>query len=88
MKFYVTIQYGKVLNSEQELTALLNQGIPQMLYMDNGPIARSLVFQKVMSYLGVEVKTHMAKGSDGRRVTARAKGKVERASFPQRQTDA
>lgn len=24
------------------------QGIPQMLYMDNGPIARSLVFQKVM----------------------------------------
>ncbi len=54
------------------------QGIPQMLYMDNGPIARSLVFQKVMSYLGVEVKTHMPKGSDGRRVTARAKGKVER----------
>lgn len=54
------------------------QGIPQMLYMDNGPIARSLVFQKVMSYLGVEVRTHMPKGSDGLRVTARAKGKVER----------
>lgn len=54
------------------------QGIPQMIYMDNGPIARSLVFQKVMGYLGVEVRTHLPQGSDGRRVTARAKGKVER----------
>lgn len=54
------------------------QGIPQMLYMDNGPIARSLVFEKVMSYLGVELRTHLPKGADGRRVTARAKGKVER----------
>jgi hypothetical protein len=49
-----------------------------MLYMDNGPIARSGVFQKVMGYLGVEVRTHLPQGSDGRRVTARAKGKVER----------
>ena len=54
------------------------QGIPEMLYMDNGPISRSRVFQKVMNYLGVEVRTHVAKGKDGRRVTARAKGKVER----------
>lgn len=54
------------------------QGIPQMLYMDNGPIARSLVFQKVMGYLGVEVRRHMPQGKDGRRITARAKGKVER----------
>jgi hypothetical protein len=54
------------------------QGIPHMLYMDNGPIARSLVFQQVMRYLGVDVRTHMPRGSDGRRVTARAKGKVER----------
>ncbi len=54
------------------------QGIPQMLYMDNGPIARSGVFQKVMGYLGVDVRTHLPQGSDGRRVTARAKGKVER----------
>jgi type II secretory pathway predicted ATPase ExeA len=53
-------------------------GIPKMLYMDNGPIARSGVFQKVMSYLGVEVRTHLPQGKDGRRVTARAKGKVER----------
>jgi len=54
------------------------QGIPKMLYMDNGPIARSSVFQKVMSCLGVELRTHLPQGTDGRRVTARAKGKVER----------
>lgn len=54
------------------------QGIPAMLYMDGGPIARSHVFQQVMRYLGVDVRTHMPRGSDGRRVTARAKGKVER----------
>ena len=54
------------------------QGIPSMIYMDNGPISRSGVFQKVMNYLGVEVRTHVPKGKDGRRVTARAKGKVER----------
>jgi hypothetical protein len=53
-------------------------GIPLMIYMDNGPVARSHVFQQVMRYLGVEVCTHMPAGSDGRRVTARAKGKVER----------
>ena len=28
------------------------QGIPKMLYMDNGPISCSRVFQKVMNYLG------------------------------------
>lgn len=54
------------------------QGIPRMLYMDNGPIARSQVFQKVMGCLGVEVVTHLPEGKDGRRVTARSKGKVER----------
>jgi hypothetical protein len=54
------------------------QGIPSMIYMDNGPIGRSSVFQKVMNYLGVEVRTHVPQGKDGRRVTARAKGKVER----------
>lgn len=54
------------------------QGIPQMLYMDNGPIAKSLVFQKVMGYLGIEIRTHLPNGKDGPRVTARSKGKVER----------
>jgi hypothetical protein len=54
------------------------QGIPKMLYMDNGPIAKSRVFQNVMGCLGVEVRTHLPNGKDGRRVTARSKGKVER----------
>jgi len=54
------------------------QGRPRLLYMDNGPIARSLVFNKVMDYLGVEVRRHMPRGSDGHRTTARSKGKVER----------
>lgn len=31
-----------------------------------------------MAQLGVDVRTHMPRGSDGRRVTARSKGKVER----------
>lgn len=54
------------------------EGIPDMIYMDNGPIARSHVFHQVMKYLGITVKTHLPKGKDGRGVTARAKGKVER----------
>lgn len=53
-------------------------GIPKKLYMDNGPISRSKIFLNVMQYLGVEVVTHMPAGSDGRRTTARSKGKVER----------
>jgi transposase len=55
------------------------QGIPLALYMDNGPAARSHLFQTVMEYLGVRVMTHLPAGKDGRRVTARSKGKVERA---------
>lgn len=54
------------------------QGIPQAIYTDNGPIAKSRIFQMVMECLGIELMTHMPAGSDGRRVTARAKGKVER----------
>jgi hypothetical protein len=54
------------------------QGIPGILYIDNGPIARSHVFQRVMKYLGIEVRTHMPRGKDGRRTTSRSKGKVER----------
>ena len=54
------------------------QGRPRIVYMDNGPIARSLVFNKVMDYLGIEVRRHMPRGSDGHRTTARSKGKVER----------
>jgi hypothetical protein len=29
------------------------QGIPRMIYMDNGPVARSQVFHQVMRYLDV-----------------------------------
>jgi hypothetical protein len=61
-----------------EKSELAFQGIPQMIYMDNGPIAKSRVFQHVMRYLKIEVRTHLPAGKDGRRVTARSKGKVER----------
>ena len=54
------------------------QGIPEMLYMDCGPVSKSRVFQNVMDALGVICQTHMPAGKDGRRVTARSKGKVER----------
>jgi len=54
------------------------QGIPEMIYTDNGPIAKSQVFQNVMDCLGIKLVTHMPQGKDGRRVTARSKGKVER----------
>jgi hypothetical protein len=49
------------------------QGRPAMLYMDSGPIGKSLIFHRVMDYLGIEVRTHMPKDSDGLRPTARAK---------------
>jgi hypothetical protein len=54
------------------------QGRPKMIYLDNGPVAKSRVFQNVMLALGIEWKTHMPAGKDGTRVTARSKGKVER----------
>ena len=54
------------------------QGIPEMIYLDNGPVAKSHVFQQVMGYLGVNVVTHLPQGANRRHVTARAKGKVER----------
>ncbi len=54
------------------------QGRPHVLYLDNGPIAKSQLFRRVMRYLDVEVRCHMPQGKGGRRVTSRAKGKVER----------
>jgi hypothetical protein len=53
-------------------------GIPAAIYCDNGPISRSGVFRRVMEHLGITVLNHMPAGSDGRRTTARSKGKVER----------
>lgn len=55
------------------------QGRPLSLYMDSGPIAKSQLFQQVMRYLDIDIKTHLPAGKGGRRTTARAKGKVERA---------
>jgi hypothetical protein len=46
--------------------------------MDPGPVSRSVIFQRVMRLLDIEVITHLPKGKDGRRTTVRSKGKVER----------
>jgi hypothetical protein len=54
------------------------QGMPRQLQPDNGPVAKSAVFKRVMECLGVAVTPHLPAGSDGSRTTARAKGKVER----------
>jgi hypothetical protein len=64
--------------SPKETEGFPFQGIPEMIYMDNGPIAKSGVFQRVMDLLGVDVRMHLPRGKDGRRTTARSKGKVER----------
>jgi hypothetical protein len=58
---------------------LLFQGRPKMIYLDNGPVAKSRVFQNVMLALDVKWQTHIPAGKDGTRTTARSKGKVERA---------
>ncbi|HAS8353726.1 TPA: transposase [Vibrio vulnificus] len=54
------------------------RGRPKMLYLDNGPVAKSHVFQNVMQSLKVDWLTHTPAGKDGTRTTARSKGKVER----------
>jgi len=59
-------------------SGLALQGIPDAIYLGNGPVAKSRVFKNVMACLGLQVMTHMPAGKDGRRVTARSKGKVER----------
>lgn len=61
-------------------TAFPFQGIPQTIYMDNGPLAKSKVVHRVLAEkLGIEVKVHQTPEQGGRRRTsARAKGKVER----------
>lgn len=64
--------------SSKDIDGFPFQGRPSMLYMDNGPIAKSSVFQRVMHLLGINIQTHLPRGKDGRRTTARAKGKVER----------
>lgn len=56
----------------------VSRGRPKMLYLDNGPVAKSHVFQNVMQALQIDWQTHMPAGKDGTRTTARSKGKVER----------
>ena len=51
---------------------------PYAVYLDDGPVARSQVFHQVMGHLDIVVQTRLPSGHDGRRTTARAKGKVER----------
>ena len=65
--------------SSKKIEGFNFQGIPQMIYMDNGPIAKSRVFLQVMEYLGVKIMTHLPQSKEKRKTTARAKGKVERA---------
>jgi hypothetical protein len=64
--------------ASKTLEGLVLNGIPEMIYMDNGPVAKSNVFKRVMEGLNVRVQTHEPDGKDGRRKTARSKGKVER----------
>ncbi|NPT62588.1 DDE-type integrase/transposase/recombinase [Paraburkholderia sp. 5N] len=54
------------------------EGRPKMIYLDNGPVAKSRVFQNVMQALDIKWQTHLPAGKDGTRTTARSKGKVER----------
>ncbi len=90
----VCYQEYHVVKGEDAMTALLFlfnamsakkdkgcpfQGIPSVIYMDAGPVSKSRVFLWAMKQLGVEVRVHMPRGSDGRRTTARSKGKVERS---------
>lgn len=56
----------------------LLQGIPKAIYTDNGPVSKSIIFKRVMAYLDIEILKHLPAGKDGRRKTARSKGKVER----------
>jgi len=41
------------------------QGRPKMIYLDNGPVAKSRVFQNVMASLGIDWQTHIPAGKDG-----------------------
>jgi hypothetical protein len=64
----------------KEIEGFPFQGSLSMIYNDNGPVTKSRFFRRVLEYLGIDLWTHMPKGKDGRRTTARAKGKVERLS--------
>jgi hypothetical protein len=54
----------------KQIDGFLFQGIPKMIYLDHGPVARSHVFKQVMGCLDIDVRAHLPQGKDGRRVTA------------------
>jgi hypothetical protein len=58
----------------------LFQGVPETIYCDNGPVAKSAVFKRVLFCLGINLKTHEPRNDEkiGQRTTSRSKGKVER----------
>ncbi len=64
----------------KKISGMPFQGIPKMIYTDNGAFAKSALFKRVLAALGIELKTHLPRGKDGRRTTARAKGKTERTN--------
>ena len=47
-----------------------------MIYLDNGPVAESRVFQNVMLALDIVWKIHIPARKDGTRTTAHSKGNV------------
>ena len=72
--------------SAKKIPGMPFQGIPRMIYTDNGAFAKSILFKRVLAALGIELKTHMPRGKDGRRTTARAKGKTERMNRSHKET--
>ncbi|WP_116964764.1 DDE-type integrase/transposase/recombinase [Fastidiosibacter lacustris] len=66
--------------SAKKIEGMPFQGIPKMIYTDNGAFAKSALFKRVLDALGIQLKKHLPKNKDGRRTTARAKGKVERTN--------
>ncbi|HAU0311432.1 TPA: transposase family protein [Legionella pneumophila] len=64
----------------KKISSMPFQGIPKMIYTDNGAFSKSTLFKRVLVALGIELKTHLPRGKDGRRTTARAKGKTERTN--------
>ena len=74
----VALQFLFNAMSPKSVEAFPFAGRPRYLYTDNGPVARSHVFQRVLDYLDIELLNHLPRGRDGRRTTARSKGKVER----------
>jgi hypothetical protein len=55
-----------------------------MISLDNGPVAKSQVFQKVMRYLDIEVRAHLPQANAGhaRRPVRVSEGWRRRADAP------